>query len=117
MRIEAIFENMDEMYAFAHGLIGHRAVECVEDKPDTKEVPGPDPEPAAEEPEPTAEEPGSDPEPQTRTYTKMEVRKVLSDLKKAGKDVSGLIHSLGYEMFKEVPEDKYPELMKKAEDM
>lgn len=120
MKIELTFDSFEEMQDFCRKQTGAN--------PSPAPAPDPDPVPWKQtEPEVAEALPAPDPEPEqepepelpvhANTYTKVEVRAKLAELKKAGKDVSRLIHSLGYEMFKQVPEDKYPELMAKAGDL
>lgn len=75
-----------------------------------------------EEPEPdTALEPQEttstpDPAPQP-SLTIVEVRSKLADLRRNGKrdEIKDLLKKFGADKLTEVPEDKYPELMEKAE--
>ena len=106
MTITATFNTYEEMLEFAASLLKKEA-------PKMKEAaPAPTPAPASA-PEP-AEEPAA-----AKTYTMTEVRSFLGNLRKAGKKdaVTALIHDLGYEKFTDIPEDKYGELMERAEEI
>ena len=58
-------------------------------------------------------------EKEEKTYTITEVRGFLGNLRKNGKKeaVTKLIEDMGYSKFSLVPEDKYPELMRRAEEL
>lgn len=106
MTITATFNTYEEMLEFAASLLK-------KDEPKKeKSAPAPAPTPA-----PVAEEPAE--EPAGKTYTMTEVRSFLGNLRKAGKKdaVTALIHDLGYEKFTDIPEDKYRELMARAEEI
>ena len=82
-------------------------VETFDEAPEGEELPfTPD---QKQEPEPKQET--------EKTYSMVEVRKFLGDLRKAGKkeEVTALLEGMGYPKFTDVPEEKYPELMKRAE--
>lgn len=106
MTITATFNTYEEMLEFAASLLKKEAPKMEE----------PTPAPAAEEPAPRPEEP---PVTEAKTYTMTEVRSFLGNLRKAGKKdaVTALIHDLGYEKFTDIPEDKYGELMARAEEI
>lgn len=57
--------------------------------------------------------------PPEKKLTLPEVRAVLAEKARAGKtaEVKALLTSLGYQKLSNVPEEKYPELMKKAEEL
>lgn len=107
MTITATFNTYEEMLEFAASLLRKE-----------QEVAAKEPEAVAEAPETVAEAP--DPAPaQEKTYTMTEVRAFLGNLRKAGKKeaVTALIRDLGYEKFTDIPEEKYGELMEKAEGL
>jgi len=104
MKIVAEFNTYAEMLSFCESILAKERMPFKEDVPQPVKADKPaDPEPAEK--------------PEQKTYTKVEVRKVLADLKRAGKDVSSIIHSFGVEMFKELPEEKYGELMEKVREL
>lgn len=119
MNIRLDFDNYEEMIDFCTRLIGiGKTVEIPEavTRPAEPESTAPEePTPAVEEAEPDAEEPAAE-EP---VYTKEDIRAKLRDLQKAGKkkEVSELIESFGVTKFTEIPQDKYNELMEKAEEL
>lgn len=113
MTIQVTVSNFDELKEFARAILGTKEeltppalVKAVE----TVNAPEPAPEPMPE-PEPAAAE--------EKTYTLTEVRAYLAALRKAGKkeEVSKLIADMGYEKFTQVPEEKFPELMRRAEEL
>lgn len=118
MQINLTFSDYDEMKAFATWLVREpakaEAVREPEPKPAKPKAKAPDPIP---EPEPKAEDP--EPAAGAKAYTQQEVRAYLADLRKKGKkeEVHKLIEGMGFEKFTDIPEEKYPELMKKAEGL
>ena len=115
MTIQVNVESYDELVEFARKLleptlkepaVDTRPVPAVDVTPEPVPLPEPEPEPVPfEEPE--------------KTYTITEVRAYLGNLRKAGKkeEVTQLISDMGYEKFTQVPEERYAELMKRAEEL
>lgn len=108
MTITATFNTYEEMLEFAASLLKKEAPKMKEAAPAPVTVQKPA-ETAVEEPPVT----------EAKTYTMTEVRSFLGNLRKAGKKdaVTALIHDLGYEKFTDIPEDKYGELMERAEEI
>lgn len=139
MQIVITVSDFDELKAIARQILGTEQVEqpaptaakAAPAKKAAKEPKEPAPAPAPvetfdEAPEgeelPFApdqkQEPKQGPKQETeKTYSMVEVRKFLGDLRKAGKkeEVTALLEGMGYPKFTDVPEEKYAELMKKAE--
>ena len=81
----------------------------------TTKVEEPEPDTA---PEPQETTPAPDPAPAPQpSLTIVEVRSKLADLRRNGKrdEIKDLLKKFGADKLTEVPEDKYPELMEKAE--
>ena len=132
MTIHAEFNNYDEMLSFCRKIANADAgkqpapttaipaeqVMAVEEKKlkkekaPVKQEPAPDPEP--EELPFTEKEPVKEEKPPVK---KEDVRKILAAKKREGKDVSAVIRSFGVELFKEIPEEKYAELLEKVEEL
>lgn len=62
----------------------------------------------------TESETEQEPEKEAAPIKKEVVRKALAEKKKAGKDVSSVIKTFGVDLFKDVPEEKYAELLEKV---
>lgn len=131
MTITAEFKGFNDMMEFARKLAGIEGQEAARVFLNGKDIYRPDEnvrqitqdEPAEmeekssevqEEPEPVKE-----PEKETPTYTLVQVREKLAELQKAGKraQVQELINGFGVKKLTEVPEDSYPELMRKAGEL
>lgn len=122
MKIKVSFDSYEEMLAFCSGAAEYarvsKEIEAIDPfQPEAAAVPEEDQAPA--EKVEIAEEDPIEEEAPAKEYTKIEVRGFLAKLQKEGKkqEVTELINSLGYAKFSEVPEDKYPELMKKAGEL
>ncbi len=115
MQIVITVADFDELKAIAKQILGGETVTAPVVTPDPPVIPVLEETPA--EPVEAVEEPVKAEEP--KTYTQAEVRKVLGDLRKAGKkeEVTMLMNSLGYEKFTDIPADLYPELMEKAREL
>ena len=85
------------------------------------QIPISPPEEEAKEETPTkeAEEEKTEDAPQEKTVSLEDVRAKLGQLTKSGKqaEVKGLIEKFGGAKLSDVPEDKYPELLKAAEGL
>ena len=127
MTIKAEFNNYDEMLSFCRSIVGKEqpaqtaepAATAVEkkakkEKPPVKQEPvqAQAPDPGPEELPLAEEEPVKEEKPPIK---KEDVRKILAAKKREGKDVSAVIRSFGVEMFKEIPDEKYAELLEKVE--
>ena len=119
MTIKMEFDNYKEMYDFCASIVMPAA-------PAGRKEEAPSPEASAirKENEPSPEVPDAREEEEApfqeeKVYLKTDVRAYLAKLQKEGKkkEVTELINSLGFSKFSEVPEDRYPELMKKAGDL
>lgn len=116
MRIDASFDSFDEMMEFARDIAGSKMQEptaisdsMIQEAIQNIEIP---------EPEPKETTPAPDPAPAPQpSLTLVEVRSKLADLRRNGKgdEIKKLLKSFGAVKLTEVPEDKYPELMEKAE--
>ena len=127
MTIKAEFDNYDEMLSFCRRIVGKeqqaQAAEpaaaapekkAKKEKPPVKQEPAPTPDPEPEELPFAEEKPVKEEKPPIK---KEDVRKILAAKKREGKDVSAVIRSFGVEMFKEIPEEKYAELLEKVEEL
>ena len=110
MTIRVEFNDYDEMLTFCRQIVEKETPAVPDPEPAAVEEPAPEQEP---EPIPFKEEP----KPEPVKVKKEDVRKLLAAKKREGKDVSGVIRSFGVEMFKEIPEESYPELLKKVEEL
>ena len=124
MTIKMEFESYTEMYAFCADIVGSKEPKkekpAAAQEPEEKQQEAAAPEEESEVQEAAAsEEKESEVQEEEHVYSKTEVRAYLAKLQKEGKkkEVSALINGLGYSKFSEVPEDRYPELMKKAGDL
>ena len=117
MTIQVTVKDFDELREFARMLLSQTesAAAPAEIKQETTAKVEPDPEPI---PKPVEEE-KSAPEKEEKIYTITEVRGFLGNMRKNGKKeaVTKLIEDMGYSKFSLVPEDKYPELMRRAEEL
>ena len=120
MTIKAEFDNYDEMLSFCRRIVGKeqqaQAAEkkAKKEKPPVKQEPAPAADPEPEELPFAEEKPVKEEKPPIK---KEDVRKILAAKKREGKDVSAVIRSFGVEMFKEIPEAKYAELLEKVEEL
>jgi len=117
MSITVVYKDLEEMKALARELLKD---ELGQQKPEPVKAPKAvkEPEPVKEpvkKPEPVKE---TAPEPAAleKTYSKPEARKILADLRAAGKKdaVTALIREMGYEKFPEIPDERIGELVEKA---
>lgn len=116
MMIQIQVNSFTELEEFAKYILQRGS------EPDTSVPVMPEPAPKTEpvtslDPVP---EPASEPEPtEEKAYTMTEVRAYLANLRKAGKkeEVSKLIADMGYEKFTQVPEERFTELMRRAEEL
>lgn len=118
MRIDASFDSFEEMMEFARDITGCKAQEptaisdsMIQEAIQNIEILEPD-----TAPEPKETTPAPDPAPQP-SLTLVDVRSKLADLRRNGKgaEIKDLLKKFGADRLTEVPEDKYPELMEKAE--
>lgn len=112
MMIQIQANNFAELEEFARYILQHGS------EPEKSISVTPEPVPvakAAPEPEPEPVQSGEE----EKTYTMTEVRAYLANLRKAGKkeEVSKLIADMGYEKFTQVPEERFTELMRRAEEL
>lgn len=120
MKIEASFDSFNEMIEFARDIIGDKLQEptaisdsMIQEAIQNIEIPEPD---TAPEPKETTPAPDPVPVPQP-SLTLVDVRGKLADLRRNGKgaEIKDLLKKFGADRLTEVPEDKYTELMEKAE--
>lgn len=121
MTIQVNVSSFEELKEFARAILGTKeelTPQAVAKA--AEEVKAPEPVEEAPEVMPeTVEGPAPAPAEEEKTYTLTEVRGYLAALRKAGKkeEVSKLIADMGYEKFTQVPEEKFPELMRRAEEL
>lgn len=109
MTIKLEFETYEEMVAFAGKLTKEGNLKSVvpAEKAEAKEEA-----PAVEEKSKKEEVPFEEDRP-----TIQDVRAVLAEKKKQGKDIRALIASFGAEKLSQVKEEDYAALLKKAEEL
>lgn len=118
MTIQVNVSSFEELKEFARAVLGTEEPTPQVAVKAAKEVKAPEPVEEAPEVMPETVE-GPAPAEDEKTYTLTEVRGYLAALRKAGKkeEVSKLIADMGYEKFTQVPEEKFPELMRRAEEL
>ena len=120
MTIQVNVESYDELVEFARKLLEPKQAKITMTPDNITLTPAQVPAPVTVTP---AQDPIPEPEPEPvkedPTYTITEVRAFLGNLRKAGKkeEVTQLISDMGYEKFTQVPEERYAELMKRAEEL
>lgn len=116
MRIDASFDSFKEMMEFARDIAGCKVQEptAISDSMIQEAIQNIE----ILEPEPKETTPAPDPVPAPQpSLTLVEVRSKLADLRRNGKgaEIKDLLKKFGADRLTEVPEDKYTELMEKAE--
>ena len=120
MKIVLEFSSFEEMQEYCIRATTAATAEIVSLEPAESYTPEPEPAPDPEPEQVKKQDQKPEPAPADgKKYAREDVRAKLMELQKAkGKKTSnGLIQSFGVDLFKDVPEEKFGELMEKAEEL